>query len=241
MRTISNKELNEILEKHKDWLNNKEGGKRADLRDADLSHVNLYGADLHNVILRGADLTDAILRGANLSIADLRCANLQGANLSRADLQCAILRDANLSRVDLRCANLQGANLHDTLLQNVNLQKANLQFANLNGADLSEADLSRANLKYVKRRWFVYAGSIGSRNAETLYFADYDNIRCGCWNNYNGGTLAEFKARINKVYPACNKDELCQQYRLEYLSAIKMFEFMRESYLKSTTEETNNS
>ncbi len=190
MRTISNKELNEILEKHEKWLNDEEGGKRADLRGADLSYVNLYGADL-----READLADANLSGADLSEADLKSADLRFA-----DLQCA----------DLRFANLQGTKL------------------------------SHVNLKHIERRWFVYTGAIGSRKAETLYFADDDNIRCGCWNNYNGGTLAEFKARINKVYPACNKDEVCQQYRLEYLSAIKMFEFMREAYLESAVEKKNN-
>lgn len=206
MRIISNEELNEILEKHKDWLNNKEGGERADLRDADLSDVNLYDANLHNAILRGANLYNVILRGADLSSADLRCAILQGTNLQFADL-------------------------HDTLLQNANLQNAYLQFANLSGANLSGADLSKADLKYVKRRWFVYTGAIGSRNAETLYFADGDNIRCGCLNNYKGGTLAEFKKRIDDVYPADSENEEYQRYRIEYLSAIKMFESMREAYL----------
>ena len=38
---MDKKELQEILEKHKLWLDKKEGGERADLRDAGLS-----GADL---------------------------------------------------------------------------------------------------------------------------------------------------------------------------------------------------
>lgn len=206
MRTITDEELKDILDKHKKWLNNKEGGERADLRDADLSDVNLYDANLHNAILRGANLYNVILRGADLSSADLRCAILQGTNLQFADL-------------------------HDTLLQNANLQKADLQFANLSGANLSGADLSKADLKYVKRRWFVYTGAIGSRNAETLYFADDDVVRCGCWNKYKGGTLNEFKKRINEVYPADSEIKEHQRYRLEYLSAIKMFEGMREAYL----------
>lgn len=143
-------------------------------------------------------------------------AYLQGIDLQGADLQSAILREANLRGADFQCADLLCANLR--------------------GADLRDADLRNADLRGAYRPWLVYAGNIGSRRYETLYFADYDNIRCGCWNNYKGGTLDEFKLRIDEVYPADSKNEEYQRYRLEYLSAIKMFESMREAYLKSLGE-----
>ena len=57
-------ELQTTLDLHKKWLYNKEEGKRADLRFADLS-----GADLRFANLRFADLSDADLRFANLSDA----------------------------------------------------------------------------------------------------------------------------------------------------------------------------
>ncbi len=74
--------LAEILAAHKLWLNDEEGGVRA----------NLSGADL-----RGADLSEADLRWADLSEADLRWANFRGANLSEANLSWANLSEANLS------------------------------------------------------------------------------------------------------------------------------------------------
>ena len=86
---MEKKKLDEILKKHAVWLDNKDGGKRADLSDADLTGANLRCADL-----RGANL-----RGANLRCANLRCADLSGANLRDADL-----RDADLSGANLRCA-----------------------------------------------------------------------------------------------------------------------------------------
>lgn len=181
MRTISQKELKEILDKHKKWLNDEDGGKRAKLR-----YVYLQGFDLQGADLRGADL--------------------QGSNLQFTKLQGADLREANL---------------RETCLQYVHLQGANLKDANVYGADLKGA----------YRPWLVYAENIGSRRYETLYFADYDSVRCGCWNGYLGGTLAEFKARIDEAYPADSENKLGQQYRLEYLLAIKMFELMREAYL----------
>ena len=54
-------DLKQILELHKKWLNNEDGGKRANLHRA-----NLRGANLSRV-----DLSDAYLSDANLSGADL--------------------------------------------------------------------------------------------------------------------------------------------------------------------------
>ena len=76
---MTQSELNEILEKHRKWLNDEEGGERADLSGANLSGANLSGANLSWADLSGADLSGANLRGANLRGADLRRANLSGA------------------------------------------------------------------------------------------------------------------------------------------------------------------
>ena len=59
-------DLKTILEKHKMWLNDEDGGEMANLRLADLCWADLCWADLS-----GADLSGANLRGANLSGADL--------------------------------------------------------------------------------------------------------------------------------------------------------------------------
>ena len=61
-RSISKEELNNILEKHKMWLDNKPGGERADLSGADLS-----GADLCDANLCGADLSGA--KNVNMPLA----------------------------------------------------------------------------------------------------------------------------------------------------------------------------
>ena len=93
-------DLKKILEEHLLWLNGK-GGRRANLRganlcDADLRGANLCGADLFGANLRGANLCGADLSGANLCGADL-----SGANLCDADLRGADLCNANLSRASM--------------------------------------------------------------------------------------------------------------------------------------------
>ena len=63
---MKQEELNSILELHRKWLYNEEGGKRADLSFKNLYGANLYGANLYGANLRGANLYGANLRGANL-------------------------------------------------------------------------------------------------------------------------------------------------------------------------------
>jgi hypothetical protein len=93
---MNDAKIKRILDLHKKWLNNEQGGVEADLRGANLC---------------GADLSGADLRGANLRWADLHGANLCGANLCGADLSGADLRWADLREADLCGADLRGANL----------------------------------------------------------------------------------------------------------------------------------
>ena len=57
---MNKEQLQEKLSLHKKWLNNEDGGQRADLRGAYLQGADLRGADLQGANLRGANL-----RGAN--------------------------------------------------------------------------------------------------------------------------------------------------------------------------------
>ena len=138
-------ELKNILKLHKKWLNNEEGGLKADLRGAELRGANLRGADLRRANLRGVNLNGADLRGA-----DLREATLRGAILYRADLREADLREADLSGADL-----SGANLYEANLRGANLYRADLCGAILCEADLREANLRGANLREAKNIPFI--------------------------------------------------------------------------------------
>ena len=82
---MKQEELNSILELHRKWLYNEDGGKRADLYGANLYGADLRGANLYGADLRGANLYGANLYGADLYGADLRGANLRGANLRGAE------------------------------------------------------------------------------------------------------------------------------------------------------------
>lgn len=101
--------------------------RESNLRDADLSGIDLQGADLWKVNLREAQLWQAKLAGASLGRANLREASLwqsdlQGAYLWKANLEGANLTEVNLEQANLDGANLQGANLHQTNLINADLR-----------------------------------------------------------------------------------------------------------------------
>jgi hypothetical protein len=149
---VDSDKLQEILVTHEQWLNDDEGGERANLQWADLLGADLREANLRGANLLGADLREADLRGANLRWADLRVADLRGANLRGADLREANLRGANLRWVDLLGADLRGADLRVA-----NLRGANLQWADLLGADLRVADLRGADLDFSV--WPLWCGS----------------------------------------------------------------------------------
>ena len=110
---MTREEIQKVLELHRKWLNNEDGGASADLRSADL-----IGADLRDADLRGADLRGAKFEDTNLRYANLRYANLEGADLRGADLRSANLRSANLRGADLRGADLRGANLRGAIGNN---------------------------------------------------------------------------------------------------------------------------
>ena len=112
-------------------------------------------------------------------------------------------------------------------LSSADLRGAKLGYADLSGADLSSADLRGANLGHADLRCAILpaiilqVGPIGSRKDYIVYNASDDNIRCGCWNDYKGGTLEEFEARVEEVYPSEKKDTL--KFRNEYLAVIGYF------------------
>lgn len=94
---MTKEELKNILELHKLYVQDKDGGVRADLSGADLRYADLNYADLRSADLNGVNLRYANLRNANLRYANLRYANLSGADLWYANLSDANLSDANLS------------------------------------------------------------------------------------------------------------------------------------------------
>lgn len=171
----------------------------------------------HSKWLRGenggekADLSNVDLSYINLNHTDLRGANLCGANLYRANLF-----GANLSGTKLCGADLCGADLSNSSLRATDLRATDLSNSKFDNANLSTTSLSKTYYQIVR---------IGSREATTTYCVEDDNVRCGCWHNYGGGTLEEFKKRVESVYGE-NGERPNKKYYTQYMAAIEFFEKM---------------
>ena len=150
--------LKDVLELHKKWLEDKKDGKRANLSYEDLSNVDFSNLNLRCIFLKGANLEGANFKGADLAYADLTDANLTDAILIRTYLRGANLTNTILIRANLNIAELSIANLTDAILIRANLEganltnailiRANLTYSNLKGVNLSIANLESAVLAY---------------------------------------------------------------------------------------------
>ena len=137
---IGNYTLEEILERHKHWLNrdceNWES-MRADLHNADLYDANMRGVDIRGADMSYADMSGANMSYANMNGANISYANMSGANMSYANMSCADMRDADMSCADMRDANMSYANM----------SYANMSYANMSCADMRGADRLRKGIK----------------------------------------------------------------------------------------------
>ena len=81
-RRLTQAELDLVITAHERFVAGKPGGKRASLRFA-----NLSGLDLSNRNLTEIDLSASILDGTRLIRARLERANLFGCDMRKADLR----------------------------------------------------------------------------------------------------------------------------------------------------------
>ena len=96
---MSELNIKKILSEHAKWLRG-DGGNRAVLPGADLSHLDLSNACLSNADLLSASLNSAKLNSVSLSYTNLRFSDLRFADLRGADLSFADLRSAVLPKTD---------------------------------------------------------------------------------------------------------------------------------------------
>ena len=124
---MTESDIKKTLEEHICWLND-EGGRRADLSEANLRRANL--------------------RRANLSGADLRRAHLSGADLRRADLSEADLSEANLdfSVLPLWCGSLN-VKVDDRIVRQLLYHVIRIAQVSSLSQELKDALLSKALIK----------------------------------------------------------------------------------------------
>ena len=173
-------ELKNILALHEKWLNEEEGGKRANLHGADLD-----GICLDNVDFRNANLKCASFRGAVITNSDFRSADLYGADFRGAFLQGSDFASANLKNADFTWANLCDADFLN---------------ADLMGADLGEADIKGVDFDYACLP--LWCGSLNAHfDDKQLKQIAYHLVKAGLQSK---NASYETKEELKKLIPFAN-------------------------------------
>lgn len=230
-------ELDEILKKHKKWLNNEAGGQEANFTRENLNGLDFHKANLCGVSFVSANLRNAILKEADLSNSNFLCANLTSADLSEANLRQACLMDANLTYANLKEAFLLFASLDGANLRNANLWGACLNLASLRRAIVKDTNFTKCGLSMIYLPdGFYQVGGCGSQNRLTTYDSINDRVICGCWVDGEGNHLQSFKKRVESEFDKRQfktfKDTHGTYYK-EYLATILFFEMAKRiNYVK---------
>src|SRR5690606_11584016 len=124
MERMTQAQLDAMVDLHARYLEGRLGGRRATLKNVDISGLSFAGKDMRQSDLTGCRMRDMDLSRANFSEArvyacDLSDANLSRANFSRSDLrgtriQSANLEEANLDKADLRVGGISTNGMDDT-------------------------------------------------------------------------------------------------------------------------------
>ena len=135
-------DLEEILAKHKVWVQSPQEGARANFSGMDLSGVNFRERNL-----AGADFSFARVHRADFSRARLTAANFHEAEAQGACFKGALLDHGNFHRAWLNGAQMSHASMSHAKLLGAGLLAANLEESNLVGAHFSGALMAGANLR----------------------------------------------------------------------------------------------
>ncbi len=143
---MTRQELIEILESHRAWREGR-GGKRADLRYADLREIDASGLDFQGVDMWGVNAEGGNFQGANMQRVDAQEGNFQGANMFWVSA-----KDGNFWGADMRWVNARRGNFQDADMWGVSAQGGNFQKSDMRGVDAQEGNFPWADMRGVDAR-----------------------------------------------------------------------------------------
>ncbi len=157
---LEQRQLDALIKLHARYLSGRLGGRKAVLRNVDISGLSLYGEDMRQVdfntcIMREMDLTSANFQEAKLYSCDLSKSVLVNTSFFRCDLRGSTLEEGNLTGANFDSADMRELAVMSTDKyvppQKVNFRGANLTGCRMTGAlatkaDFTDAILARSNM-----------------------------------------------------------------------------------------------
>ena len=229
-KRYSQHELNEIMERHGNYLRGRRGGARAVVKFGDLSDLNFSGKDLSQADFTGSslarsDFSRSICSGTCFFSCDLRQADLTGATLSRADFRGAHLAGANLSGANMDSADLREGKIMErgefgmlvnkplpsfpkgksptTVFTGAKLTDTSMNAVKALAADFSDADLSGVILNQANLSEVNFDGA----NLSKVDFTGADLSRANLSNSIMSGTILRNAEMGGTILDNVVKDE----------------------------------
>jgi len=124
---------------------------KANLREADLSHVDFSDLMVQEADLRGAVIEQAVGNyGTDFGGADMRGAELSGSSFPRVSFDNADLREANIHITNMRGTNCRGVDFRGAVIAGSDFAGADLSGADFRGAVITNTVFGGADLSGAK-------------------------------------------------------------------------------------------
>ncbi|MDR3223233.1 MAG: pentapeptide repeat-containing protein [Methanobrevibacter sp.] len=213
--------LEQILNEHKEWLNDSNKGKRLVYRDLSLEEQALFKPDEKRYSHLGFHKPLQYQFGrANLFQADLSF-----ADLSYADLSVAFLNEAKLIGTDFTNTNLKGASLENAHLEYANFKNADLEDANLEGANLFKTNFINTNLTHSTLQYV----ELFHRN---IRYSHFEDSKSWIITEFEG-KIEEFEIYDQKIFYAIDfiLTAMEQQFNIDFLKVDYFYALISDIYM----------
>lgn len=145
---MTQQELNNLLDEHEKWLDDRSRGSKLELRNVDLKGFRLKEKKLYLAVLENVNLDESDCERTSFSGADLNNVTFRGAILNQTDFS-----ESKLHEVDFTDAEMYEVQIHSLIneknlrFDNAKMDKAFFVKSALESASFKNASLREANFK----------------------------------------------------------------------------------------------
>lgn len=198
MREITQKEIDEKIKAHEQWLNaSKKNAKRAIFENVLIKEKDFSNLDLHEVIFKNVKCENTNFCGTNLCFATFGDTKFYAPNFKNA-----ILKYAKFVSCHIVDGIYHNAILDDARFLRTNLFNANFQNAKLAGAFFAVSTVENARLNWATSTYMhgqkVICVQVDTSRTNNLisYWANLGVWTTGCFQ----GTLEELREAVAETH-----------------------------------------
>ena len=145
-RKITQKELNEIVEKHQHYLR-KDIENYKDLR-ANFSGVHLNLLDLDGVNLRYASFTDSKLSNLQLLHTNLNNVDFNNTTIEQVQFEEAIMSNTRLKKTDIKCCQFDNTIFSKSQITECNIENSTFKYINFTETAITNSKFYNCRFSY---------------------------------------------------------------------------------------------